>query len=60
MNADPMFAPCVGMYDFKKKEDVPLDKCVERGLMTQERYEEIVRSNAKGDACARAYYGSSP
>ena len=46
MNADPAYAEITGVYDFDAEEIVPLDKCVERGLMTQERYEEIVRSNA--------------
>jgi hypothetical protein len=45
------------MYDFKKKESVPLDKCVERNLMTQEEYEEAVRDNAKSDAYAREHHG---
>ena len=46
MNADPGYADIIGMYDEIAEEVVPLDKCVERGLMTQEEYDEAVRLNS--------------
>ena len=46
MNADPAYAEITGVYDFDREEIVPLDKCVERGLMTKEEYDECVRVNS--------------
>jgi len=35
-------SPMISAYDKKTGEDVPFDQCVARGLITQERYDEIV------------------
>ncbi|MDR3282694.1 MAG: hypothetical protein LBS92_03690 [Candidatus Methanoplasma sp.] len=57
MNDDSAYAKSCGIYDFVKMECVPLDQRVERGLMTQERYEDVVKINAttprEYDECLR-------
>ena len=43
MNGYPGGGRCIGHN--LNGEFVPLDKCVERGIMTKERYDAIVKAN---------------
>ena len=56
MDFCPGYAKCTGIVDFITGKIIPLDKCVEHGLMTQEKYENTVRLNAVKRYPERASY----
>ncbi|MDR0523830.1 MAG: hypothetical protein LBG62_05365 [Candidatus Methanoplasma sp.] len=41
---DYLDAKIDGVYDPDTREHMPLDQCVERGYMTQERYDPIIKA----------------